>query len=580
MTQDPLRRTIAYFSMEAGLDPAMPTYAGGLGVLAGDTLRAAADMALPVAGVTLLHRQGYFRQVLDAQGNQKALPCEWDPAMLLELLPQRVAVEVEGRSVELRAWRYQVRGSRGATVPVYLLDAALPANEPLDRALTDKLYGGDPRYRLKQEVVLGFGGLALLRTLGYRQIETFHLNEGHCALLGLALLEEAVGSRGLDAATDSDYDAVRRRCVFTTHTPVPEGHDRFPRAVAREVLGRQRSAALEATDGCVVEGQLHMTHTGLFFSRYVNGVSLRHGEVSRVMFPGFDIHAITNGVHAGTWTCPSFASLFDERLPGWRDDNFYLRNAITLPPEEILEAHARAKQALITEIDRRTGLRLAPSAMTIGFARRAAAYKRAGLAFSDIDALRDVVRDAGPVQFVFAGKAHPGDPAGQALIRDVFSAASRLGPEVSFVYLEDYDMALAKLVCAGVDLWLNNPEKPQEASGTSGMKAALNGVPSLSVLDGWWVEGWLEGVTGWAIGDGDGAENDDGTEAASLYRKLRYVILPQFYARPEAYARTMRSAIAINGSYFNAQRMMLQYVANAYRSAAAGANLGGESPVL
>jgi starch phosphorylase len=556
-------RSIAYFSMEAGLSPAMPTYSGGLGVLSGDTLRAAADLGVPMVGVTLLYRKGYFRQHLDAQGRQTETPVAWRPEDFLEPLDIRVRISLEGQAVAIRPWLYTVRGTHGDTIPVFLLDTCVPENAPEHQDLTDHLYGGDPRYRLCQEAVLGLGGVALLKTLGYREIATYHMNEGHSSLLALALLEDATQGRGAANATPAEIEAVRRRCVFTTHTPVPAGHDQFPLSLAEAVLGREFVAAIEASD-CCLDGTLNMTYLGLFFSRYVNGVALRHGEISQGMYPGYPISSITNGVHAVTWTSPPFQELFDLEIPYWRQDNFYLRNAIQIGTERIMEAHAEAKRDLLAAIERRTGSRLDRSVMTMGFARRAAGYKRADLLFRHPESLRAIVREVGPLQIVYAGKAHPHDEWGKAIIRRVFEAADGLRDAVRFVYLEEHDMELGRLLCSGVDLWLNTPQKPQEASGTSGMKAALNGVPSFSVLDGWWVEGWLEGVTGWCIGDGREPDSDIEREVASLYNKLGYVIMPLFYSRPEAYAAVMRSTIAINGSFFNAQRMMIQYLENAY----------------
>ncbi len=550
--------------MEAGLEARMPTYSGGLGVLAGDTLRAAADLGVPMVGITLLHRQGYFRQHLEANGNQVEEPYPWEPSEFLQPCDERVELQVEGRTVVLRPWRYVVEGVTGHSVPVYFLDAALPENDARDQALTGQLYGGDERYRLAQETLLGIGGIAALRALGFDQIDTYHMNEGHSALLSLALLETAVGSGGLKSATGSDYEAVRQRCVFTTHTPVPAGHDRFPFPLVYEVLGEERAQALEQMPSST-DHSLNMTFLALFFARYVNGVALRHAEVSQAMYPSYYVHAITNGVHASTWTSRAFQDLYDREIPEWRLDNLYLRYAINIPVDEVQEAHSRAKGELIAEVQRRTGVKFDQNVFTIGFARRAATYKRAAMLFSDIDRLKAIARDAGPMQLVFAGKAHPRDEAGQALIRSVFEGGAAVSGDIPFVYLEEHDMALGKLLTSGVDLWLNNPQRPQEASGTSGMKAALNGVPSLSVLDGWWVEGWVEGVTGWAIGDESDIESDTASEAWSLYNKLRYVVLPLFYERPAGFARVMRSTIALNGGFFNAQRMMSQYVENAYK---------------
>ena len=560
----PQSSTVAYFSMEVGLDAAMPTYAGGLGVLAGDTLRAAADLGVPIVGVTLLHRKGYFRQHLDASGSQSESPSIWYPEEFLEPMEPRVFVNIEGRQVQVRAWRYLLRGVSGHSVPVCFLDTALPENSPWDQTLTDHLYHGGDRYRLCQEVVLGLGGVAMLRALGHETLKVYHMNEGHSALLALALLEEQTGERGLRAVSKADTDAVRQRCVFTTHTPVPAGHDQFPLDLVRQVLGEERTMALEAAE-CCLDGTLNTTYLALVFSHYINGVSQRHHEISHNMFPYYPINSITNGIHAVTWTVPAFQGLYDRHIPEWRRDNLYLRYAISIPVDEIQEAHAEAKRDLLAEVKRRTGVRLDPAAMTLGFARRATGYKRADLLLSDLDRLKRIARQVGPLQIIYGGKSHPRDESGKAIIRHIFEAAAALGDTVPVVYLEEYDMALGRYLCSGVDLWLNSPQKPHEASGTSGMKAALNGVPSLSVLDGWWIEGHVEGVTGWSIGDDWEPESNPSKEIVSLYDKLEYVILPMFYGRPTAFADVMRSAIALNASFFNAQRMMLQYLENAYQ---------------
>jgi starch phosphorylase len=547
--------------MEVGLEPTMPTYSGGLGVLAGDTLRAAADLDVPMVGVSLLHRKGYFRQHLDARGNQTESPASWSPEELLEALPARASIAVEGRPVAVRAWRYMVCGVSGQTVPVYFLDTALEQNSPWDRTLTDCLYGGDQRYRLCQEVVLGMGGVAMLRALGHQDVPTFHMNEGHSALLALALLAEQAGGRS-GSATKAAREAVRQRCVFTTHTPVPAGHDQFPADLVHQVLGDQWSKELHAQ--CCLNGTLNMTYLALYFARYINGVAMHHGQISRSMFPNYPINSITNGVHAATWTAAPLQRLYDRHFPEWHGDNLYLRYAVSIPPGEIQQAHTEAKHTLLDEVKRRRGIQLDPTALTLGFARRAATYKRADLLFTDLDRLRRIVRQAGPLQVVYGGKAHPRDEGGKAVIRRVYEAAAALSDSLRVVYLEDYDLTLAKVLCSGADLWLNTPHKPEEASGTSGMKAALNGVPSLSILDGWWLGGHWEGTTGWSIGEDGDSPSDLAREATSLYDKLEYVILPLFYGRPLAYAEVMRSAIALNGSFYNAQRMVGQYLQNAY----------------
>lgn len=553
---------VAYFSMEIALDPAVPTYSGGLGVLAGDTLRAGADLGVAMVGVTLVHRRGYFKQKLDRDGKQTEEASPWNPEQRAELSDARASVTIEGRSVQVRAWRWWIQGVSGFRVPVLLLDTDLPENSEWDRRLTDRLYGGDSHYRMCQEAILGIGGVRILTSLGHTGIRSFHMNEGHSALLSLALLEQRIGSN-LGLATPEDIEAVRRQCVFTTHTPVPAGHDQFSRDMMRQVLGQDRAAVLEVTH-CCPDQALNMTFLALQFSRYVNGVAMQHGDISQSMFPRYPIHSITNGVHAATWTSPAFQALFDQRLPEWRQDNLYLRYAIKIPVEQIQAAHVESKRVLLAEVEQRPGCALQEHAFTIGFARRAATYKRTDLLFSNLDRLRWIAQHIGPLQVIYGGKAHPQDDGGKALIRRVFEAGEQLRGTVSVVYVEDYDLKWGALMTAGVDLWLNTPQRPYEASGTSGMKAALSGVPSLSVLDGWWIEGCLEGVTGWAIGHGGETSEDSASEAASMYDKLETLIAPMFYGRPSAYGEVMRHAIAINGAFFNTHRMLSQYVTQAY----------------
>ncbi|HXV68959.1 MAG TPA: alpha-glucan family phosphorylase [Nitrospira sp.] len=559
---------VAYFSMEIGLDPGMPTYAGGLGVLAGDTIRSAADLEIPMVAVTLLHRRGYFYQRFDEQGRQYEEPAAWPIDDFLEPVEPRTMVAIEDRTLQVRAWRYMVKGVSGFEVPVYLLDTDLIENQPWDRRLTDTLYGGDDYYRLCQEVVLGFGGHGMLRALGYGDIPRFHLNEGHAALLVLALIEMELTSGVPDKGVTSDLvDLVRERCVFTTHTPVPAGHDQFSAELAHRVLGDRRCGWLKA---CGHDRSLNMTQLALRGSRFVNGVAMKHGEVSHSLFPGYPIHSITNGVHAVTWAAPSFHALYDRHLPDWRHDPLSLRYAIGIPAREIWDAHMGAKRALIDYVNREVNVGFDRDVLTIGFARRAAAYKRAALIFHDLDRLAGIAERYGALQIVFAGKAHPRDEGGKEMIRRVHEVQRLLKGPVRVAYLSNYDMSLARLVCAGVDVWLNTPLPPLEASGTSGMKAAVNGVPSLSVLDGWWIEGHLEGVTGWSIGDRieaclEPSGGMDACHAQALYDKLEQQVMPCFYKDRDCFHEIMRHAIALNGGFFNTQRMMTQYLHNAYR---------------
>jgi glycogen phosphorylase len=557
-------RRIAYFSMEIGLDAAMPTYSGGLGILAGDTIRAAADLKVPMVAVTLLYRKGYFYQKLDSQGRQTEEPVDWSVDDFLQEMPQRVRVNIEGRDVHLRAWKYGVASAAGYEVPVYFLDTDLAENAEWDRRLTDSLYGGDQHYRLCQETILGIGGVRMLRALGYQEIERFHMNEGHASLLTLELLDEQLARANHDSITPEDLDAVRRMCVFTTHTPVAAGHDQFPLDLANRVLGPHEALNLSGIFSW--DHTLNMTYLALSLSHYVNGVAKRHGEVSQHMFSSYQIDSITNGVHAATWTSQGFQMLFDKYIPGWKDDNFSLRYALSIPRSEIWEAHIHAKQQLLRYVNRQSNVGMDADVFTIGLARRITPYKRPDLLFADIARLRKIHAEAGPIQIVYAGKAHPQDQPGKDLIAQVFGAMKSIKGSVKAAFLPNYDMELGKLITGGVDLWLNTPQAPLEASGTSGMKAAMNGVPSLSILDGWWIEGCIDGVTGWAIGEDRKATQsaDRAIDASLLYDKLQNTILPLYYKDRDRFCTVMAHAIALNGSFFNTQRMVQQYVLKAY----------------
>jgi glycogen phosphorylase len=551
-------RRIAYFSMEIGLDPQVPTYSGGLGILAGDTIKSCADLNVPLVGVSLLYRKGYFYQTLDGSGLQHELPTEWNPSDFLKRLSAKITVKIEDRIVNVQAWQYRVPGNGGYYVPVLFLDTDIEGNSDYDRSLSYYLYGEDDRYRLCQEVVLGIGGVRMLQALGYHHIARYHMNEGHSALLTLELLNQ----RNADHQNHWDINGVKRMCVFTTHTPVPAGHDKFSydmvRQVAGEVMPMDELRKLGGDD------RLNMTLLALNLSHFVNGVAKEHGKVSREMFPGYHIDSITNGVHSATWVCGAFKKLFDKYIPGWINDPFSFRYALSIPGGEIWDAHMEAKKKLINCVNASTDAGLDENVLTIGFARRATAYKRMDLLFYDMNRLIDIARSAGKVQFIFAGKAHPRDWQGKELIKKIVGLANQMNSQVKIVYLSNYDMDLAQLVIPGVDVWLNTPQKPREASGTSGMKAAHNGVPHFSILDGWWIEGHVEGLTGWSIGSAADVEPSDYVIAESLYDKLANVIIPTFYNNRNGWIEIMRHSIAINASFFNTHRMVQQYVLSAY----------------
>lgn len=553
---DPMLPRVAYFSMEMALDPGMGTYSGGLGVLAGDMMRSAADLALPMVGVTLLSRQGYFRQRIEG-GRQVEDDASWDPSRYATRLPAKVPVPIRGRDVWVGGWQYRVpsRCESSRPVPVLLLDTDLPENHPDDRRLTAFLYGGDEMYRLCQEAVLGIGGVRLLAALG-QQVQKYHLNEGHAALLTLELLRDRLAG---GQPREQAIAAVRAHCVFTTHTPVPAGHDAFDYPLARTCLGAMvRDLDVPALAG---EERLNLTQLALNLSGWVNGVAQRHAEVSRTLFPGYTVHAITNGVHPWTWASDAHRRLYDQHVQHWCHEPELLLHADRIPPGELLAAHREAKHALIGLLQRAGGQALDPRRFTIGFARRMTDYKRPALLFSDLRRLRRLAQRH-PIQIALAGKAHPRDEQGKRHIAGLHRWARELRDDIPVVFVPDYDIDSARLLVSGVDLWLNTPRRPLEASGTSGMKAALNGVPSLSILDGWWLEGCEEGLTGWAIGE-DGP-HDDALDSASLYDKLERVVLPLYYDDPQGWLKVMQGAITKNGAFFNSHRMVRRYMLEAY----------------
>jgi len=557
---NPQERKVAYFSMEVGLRPEIPTYSGGLGILAGDTLKSFADLNVPAVGVTLLYTKGYFHQDIDAEGNQIEVPVEWNPSDVMTLLTDKVTIEIEGRTVLIQAWVYPVEGIAGYTVPVLFLDTNIDTNAPEDREISAYLYGGDERYRLKQEIVLGFGGAHMLQLLDHDNLEAYHMNEGHAALLTLDLMDRY----------QQDLEKVKSLCVFTTHTPVPAGHDTFDVKMVQAVLGEKFPADnLYHSNIINADGRLNMTHLALYHAEYINGVAQKHGETSQKMFPEYRIDAITNGIHSRTWICDEMAAVLDRHIPNWRQDSYALRNALDIPREEIWQAHQAVKKQLFDFIREQYGILFDPGILTLGFARRAATYKRATLLFRDIKRLKRMASEFGHMQILYAGKAHPADEKGKALIKEIHRVGRRLNDDLKLAYIPNYDMYRAKFLVSGVDVWLNTPLRPMEASGTSGMKAAANGVISFSVLDGWWIEGHIDGITGWSIGPRHvkkqgPPEASDEMDAQDLYDKLEKRILPCFYKDRAHWMDMMAYNIALNGSFFNTHRMVAQYVLEAY----------------
>jgi starch phosphorylase len=550
--------SIAYFSMEIALRPEMRTYSGGLGILAGDCARSCADLGLPLVLVTLVSHEGYLRQEIGSSGEQIDHPDPWRVEDWATPLDSMVAVDIEGRSVWVRPWLYVVSGPLGGRIPVLLLDTRLEQNCPEDRSITDRLYGGDAAYRLKQEIVLGVGGARILEGLGF-EIRKFHLNEGHASLLTLHLLVRQAGS---GVPLKVRLENVRDACVFTTHTPVEAGHDRFSYDEVSRILGQGSLIDPDLLKELSGENELNMTHLALNLSRHVNGVAEAHAETTRRMFPGYQVGAITNGVHVPTWTHPSFAELFQGVLSSWAHQPERLTRCEQLSDEAVWGAHRRAKSDFVAAVEKTTGKALDEERPIIAFARRMTGYKRPNLIFSDPDRLREINRRY-PFQIVVGGKAHPQDQEGKALIAEIHRHILELAPEVPIAFVPNYDMELARLFVSGADVWLNTPMPPREASGTSGMKAALNGVLNFGVLDGWWIEGCVEGVTGWAIGE----QNMPATEHASdCLDKLERTVLPLFYNDRPHWIWMMKQSISKIGSYFNSQRMMRRYGSEVYLS--------------
>lgn len=552
---------IAYFSMEIGIKNDIKTYSGGLGVLAGDTIKSAADLRLPMVAVTLLTKKGYFKQELDIFGRQTELPDDWDPNIFMVSLKERAVVLIEKREVQIAPWLYVVASATGGKVPIIFLDTDLPENSPEDRGITHCLYGGDSAYRFKQEIILGIGGTKILEELGF-EIKKYHMNEGHSSLLTLELLKRY--KKDIEEVWDErlvwDVEKVRSLCVFTTHTPVAAGHDRFPYELVQKIM--HDAIPISVIQEFAGKADLNMTLLGINLSNYINGVAKKHGEVSKVMFPGYEIHAITNGVHSFTWTCDSFKKLYDKYLPGWANEPEIFVRVGRIPEDELWEAHMEVKRILIDYVNRETQAGMNYDTLTIGFARRATAYKRADLLFTDQERLARTCE--GRIQIIYAGKAHPKDETGKQLIQRIFEIRDRLKNKIKIAFIKNYNMDIALKLISGVDIWLNTPLRPFEASGTSGMKATHNGVPNFSVLDGWWIEGHIEGYTGWAIGPSPDVPADPARDADDLYYKLETMIIPTFYNDKKIWVKIMENVIGKNAYYFNTHRMMRLYVTEAY----------------
>ncbi len=606
-----IKKPIAYFSAEFGFHESIPNYSGGLGILAGDHCKSASDLDLNFVAIGLLYRHGYFKQEIDKEGAQQAISLNQNFHHLPIREVQRgdgnllIPVRILDRDIFAKVWQLQV-----GRINLYLLDTDTPENNAEDRLITAELYGGDLEMRMRQELILGIGGVKTLSALGI-DAEVFHMNEGHSAFLALERIRLNVVEKKLDFY--SALQVVAAANVFTTHTPVPAGNDSFSREMMKKYFGDFAKELGLPFDELLSFGQTRldqndpfsMTILALRLSRHANGVSKLHGEVSRLLWKdvwaGVPTHevpitSITNGIHTKTWMAPEFSALYRKHLGDWEEhltEPDFWRRVMDIPDAQLWETHQRLKLRLVQFVRERVRARcerigaspeairdvnhiLDPEILTIGFARRFATYKRATLLFTDTERLKRMLNDTSrPVQFIFAGKAHPRDEAGKALIQEVYQFSRETGFENRIVFVEDYDSYIARRLVQGVDLWLNNPLRPMEASGTSGMKMAPNGGLNLSVLDGWWAEGY-NGNNGWAIG----SEISDGTiefqnevDASSLYQLLENQIIPLYYAKPDgklplAWLQLMRESIRSVTPVFNTHRMVKEYAERLYIPAA------------
>lgn len=554
--------SVAYFTMEIGLSAKIPTFAGGLGVLAADLMRSAADTGVNCACVTMCWKFGYLHQTLKSDGNQEYENVTWDPETQLKLLPQKVQVMIEKRPVTVGVRVLELQSHNGGRpsachVPVYFLDTNFSENTQADRDICKHLYGGDQAMRIRQELVLGIGGVKMLRALGHTDVKNFHMNEGHCAFLTLELLRE----RGF-----KDED-VRKSCAFTTHTPVAAGHDVFPYELAWKIADDNLPWHIKQLAG---DEALSMTKLAMNLSRYTCGVSKVHGQVSRNLLNNPSVDYITNGVHHTEWASPAMQSLFDARIPGWREDPSLLASHCRdLTDEDLWKAHSEAKKKLIDQVNiGRMGDELfSADCLTIASARRVVPYKRPELLYTNLQRLKEVGN--GKLQIIHAGNAHPHDPFSQEVIRHMIERSKELKGSVKIAYLPNYNPDLAKLLVGGADVWLNTPMRLHEASGTSGMKAALNGTINLSTLDGWWIEGYeMEPESGWRIGplaSSLDAEDTRQIDAEDLYTQLQYEVIPEYYHPGRTrWLRRMKRSIGLLG-YFNSQRCIGEYVEKAWQ---------------
>ncbi len=538
---------VAYFSMEIGIDDSIKSYAGGLGILAGDTLKTATDMEVSMTGITILYKNGYFKQELTETGEQIESADKWDFEKLLTNTGVKFEIPLRSDKIIVEIWKYNISGVTGFTNSILFLNTDITENSEDNKYVSFNLYAPFQNTRLKQEVVLGIGGVMALEALGLGVQDVYHLNESHAAF-GIVALQDILGSK----------EEAKKRVIFTTHTPAEHGHTIHSKAELNGILSEKHFAYLSED---FENDSLHLTKFSINRSKFSNAVASKHSEVSTKMF-NHPIPGITNGIHVSTWAGTATAALFDSRIPTWRTIPEDLQKAEAITGDRIIVMHDENKAELFEYIKDNCNLKLDPDIFTLGFARRVDGYKRSGFLFYDLERLKYIAEQFGGLQVIFSGKAYFDYRDGEDHIAYVVKLSKEDHGKLKIVYIPNYNMEVSQLMVQGADVWLNNPVKPLEASGTSGMKASLNGVPNLSTVDGWWAEGLKEGVTGWAIGNS--YQNDEQTELNDMYSKLENIILPTFYTKKREWAHVMRSSIAYNASYFNTHRMLREYISKGY----------------
>ncbi len=537
---------IAYFSAEIGIDNALKTYSGGLGILSGDTIKAMADLSVPFCAVTLLYREGFFKQKISENDLQTELADTWDYENLLINTNKEIKIKIWDEDVFVKIWKYEYEGVSSHKIPIYYLDTNHEKNSQRGKEITQNLYRGD---RIAQEIVLGIGGVRALRELNYGILDKYHMNEGHSAFLTLELYR-IFGKE--ENSWDDKY--VKDRCVFTTHTPIEAGHDKFDYDIVLSYLKNEEDIIPWHIKKLAGEDKLNMTLLALNLSSYANAVSKKHSEITKIMFKGYEIDYITNGVHAPFWASSYMRDLFDKYIPNWRFDSENLNQVFKIPNSELFMAHKKSKKQFL-DLVKEIGLikaNLDENKLTIGFARRFISYKDAELIFTNLDQLKAMGKE---VQFIFAGKSHANDGYGKEIMQRIIRKAKELKNDVSIEFLENYDIEIAKRMISGCDLWLNTPIPYNEASGTSGMKAAINGCMHFSRLDGWAIESFEKNGGGFPI-----------CEYLDFYTTLKYKLIPMFRnPNKTIWIENMKLSIGNSGSYFNTHRMAKEYLKKAYK---------------